>query len=140
MQPDGHSQTLLSRWASVVPLDRHEDNRGVLVPIEFADLPFVPRRAFTISGVPTGTARGGHAHRSGRQFLMCPSGRVRIRLRDRNGEETVVLDRPDQGLLIEPGVWSEQVYELDETVLLVFVSKAYDGASDLDEAGELASG
>jgi len=56
-------------------------------------------------------------------------------LRDRTGVETVVLDRPDQGLLIEPGVWSEQVYELDETVLLVFVSQPYDGASDLDEVG-----
>jgi dTDP-4-dehydrorhamnose 3,5-epimerase-like enzyme len=135
MRPDGHSQTLLSRRASVVPLDRHEDNRGVLVPIEFSDLPFEPRRAFTVSGVPPGTARGGHAHRSGRQFLVCPTGRVRVRLRDRTGVETVVLDRPDQGLLIEPGVWSEQVYELDETVLLVFVSEPYDGASDFDEAG-----
>ena len=118
-----------------MPLDRREDDRGVLVPIEFPDLPFEPRRAFTVSGVPAGTARGGHAHRSGRQFLVCPTGRVRVRLRDRTGVETVVLDRPDQGLLIEPGVWSEQVYELDETVLLVFVSKPYDGASDLDDVG-----
>lgn len=135
MRADGHTQTLPSRLASVVPLERHEDSRGVLVPIEFPDLPFEPRRAFTVSGVPPGTARGGHAHRSGRQFLVCPTGRVEVRLRDRIGVETVVLDRPDRGLLIEPGVWSEQVYELDETVLLVFVSKPYDGASDLDEPG-----
>ena len=48
--------------------------RGALLPLHLAELPFVPRRVFAITDVPVGTERGGHAHRSGMQLLVCLQG------------------------------------------------------------------
>lgn len=107
-------------------LARHVDARGALLPIEFDQLPFMPRRLFTVSGMPAGTRRGGHAHREGQQFLVCLQGEVDLRLRVRDGELQFPL-RPDgPGLLIGPMVWCEQTYQAPGTVLLVVSSEPYD--------------
>lgn len=109
----------------LVELPLHSDSRGSLVPFEFDDLPFHPQRVFVITGAPNGATRGGHAHRSARQLLNCASGRVIVTLRTVSGGSSVVLDRQDRGLLIEPGVWSSQRFEADETVLVVLSSEPY---------------
>lgn len=120
--------------ASLILRPCHADVRGVLVPFPFDELPFVPRRVFTVSRVPVGTVRGGHAHRSGFQCLFCPQGRIEVLLRC-DGEEVVqMLDSERIGLLVGPGVWGRQRFMAPDSVLLVFASDPYDPDSYFDGA------
>ena len=119
---------LLRGAALVYQLPEHADARGALLPMEFAALPFAPRRAFTVHGVPAGTSRGGHAHARGQQLLVCLSGEVIVELRFRGEIEQVRLARPINALLVDAGVWARQTY-LDDAVLLVLASEPYDADS-----------
>ncbi len=113
-------------------LPRHSDDRGTLIPVNPPHLPFLVARGFIIDRVPPGTCRGGHAHRTSRQFLVAPAGRVRVDMRFQSEEATVVLGAEGNALLIEPGVWASQTY-LDETSrLVVFVDEDYEQDSYLD--------
>lgn len=103
----------------------HVDSRGTLCALEFDRLPFVPKRAFAVSGVPAGCTRGGHAHRTCRQFLICVQGRIEVLMRCQGTEGSVILEAGRAGLLVEPGVWCQQKYLTKDSVLLVFASEPY---------------
>ena len=51
-----------------------QDLRGSVTAAEFGDLPFAPRRVFTVYGVPSESVRGAHAHRACSQLLVCTAG------------------------------------------------------------------
>jgi hypothetical protein len=106
-------------------LEPRTDARGTLVPLEFDGLPFSPRRVFTVSGVPEGEVRGGHANVNGRQILLCLAGRVSVELRHGGEVANVELTGPSSGVLLAEGVWASQRYGPD-ALLLVLVSRAYD--------------
>ena len=118
--------------AYLIPLRNLADTRGCLIPIEFADLPFVPRRVFFIQDVPMNGVRGGHAHARNKQVFVCLAGRISVRLVFEETVETVVLDSPRQGLFVDAGVWSEQRFLDSGTRLCVLASEPYDAASYLD--------
>ncbi len=118
--------------ARLVACDRHVDDRGVLLPMELGQLPFVPRRLFTIAEVPAGAVRGGHAHRCGQQLLVCLQGQVQALLRRGSGSGCATLLPDGPGLLVGPGVWCQQTYQLPGSVLLVLASEPYDPGSYLE--------
>ena len=74
------SHSFFGGRATVMHFAGIEDSRGVLVPIDFAALQFTPVRSFFVNG-RDGIARGGHAHRRGRQLLLRVSGEIRIDMR-----------------------------------------------------------
>jgi len=110
-------------------LTRHHDPRGALLPLALEQLPFAVRRVFAVAGVPPGTVRGGHAHRSGWQLLVCVSGALQVRLHCAGQEVRRQLSDVGPGLLIGAGVWAEQTYVDPHTVLLVACSEDYDPSS-----------
>ena len=114
----------------VIDLPGHRDGRGQLVVMEQA-LPFVPRRVFWISGAD-GQLRGGHRHHVTRQALVAVAGRVEVAMHDRRHRETIVLDRPDQCLLVEPDDWHTMAFG-PGAILLVLASSPYDRADYIDE-------
>lgn len=107
----------------------HADERGTLLPLEFASLPFMPCRLFTVTGVPAGGVRGGHGHRVGQQLLVCLQGSIAVLMRCEKKEVHTVLVPGGPGLLFGPGVWCRQSYLDEGTVLLVLASEPYDPAS-----------
>ena len=111
-----------------MPLAGHAGSTGSLIPFAFADLPFAPQRAFVVQDVPPDTVRGGHAHASQQQLLVCLAGRVAVRLVAGEAEDTVILDTPSRALSVDAGVWTEQRYLDPGTRLLVFASGPYDPA------------
>jgi UDP-2-acetamido-3-amino-2,3-dideoxy-glucuronate N-acetyltransferase len=112
---------------SLLRLTRADDLRGSLVAANFEqDLPFVPRRFFTIFGVPSTDVRGAHAHRRCHQFLVCVQGSVNAVVDDGAAREEFVLDRPDIGLHVQPMIWGTQYRYSQDAVLLVLASHAYD--------------
>ena len=122
----------------MMPVVACRDARGCLLPVGFDALPFAPARMFVVRDVPVGTLRGGHAHRSARQWLLCVAGRVEVAWRPalatNESVQTVVLDRPDQALLIEAGVWASQRYVESGSILIVLSSEPFDETSYLDAA------
>lgn len=115
--------------ARLIPMSGHGDRRGLLLPFDFAQLPFAPRRAFSVSNVPAGEVRGRHAHRHGEQLLVCLQGSIEILMRYQDDAETLTLEPGTPGLLIGTGVWCQQTYLSAGSVLLVFASHPYDPQS-----------
>jgi dTDP-4-dehydrorhamnose 3,5-epimerase-like enzyme len=115
-------------------LPRRRDERGSLLPLDAAHLPFAPQRVFVIHDVPRGTQRGGHAHRSNRQLLVCLSGALNLEVRADGEEGTLLLQAGGPAALLEPGVWARQTYLQPGTVLMVLASEPYSPDSFVDEA------
>jgi len=117
------------KGASLVRLTRADDLRGSLVAADFdGGLPFVPRRFFTVFGVPSKDVRGAHAHRECHQLLICVQGRVNAVVDDGSSRQEIVLDRPEVGLHVSPMVWGTQYRYSQDAALLVLASHPYDAA------------
>lgn len=109
------------------PLPRFQDLRGSLVAVEFErDLPFVPARSFLVFDVPSEEVRGEHAHRWCSQVLVAAHGALSVVVDDGRASAEVRLDRPDEGLLVPPGVWGIQYRFSGDAVLCVYASHPYD--------------
>lgn len=108
-------------------LKQFTDSRGSLtvgeVPI---DVPFLPKRYFTISDVPESDLRGEHAHKGCQQFLICITGSCHVLIDDGIRRCTVLLDKPNFGLLMPGGIWGTQYKYSKGCVLLVFASRLYE--------------
>jgi len=82
----------------VTDFPTYRDERGTLLPIELADVPFPVRRLFVVTAPPDGADRGGHEVTCREQVVLV-TGRAELRIDGR----TVVLDTPGSSTLIEPG-------------------------------------
>lgn len=104
-----------------------KDLRGELTVGEFEkDIPFVPKRFFTVYGVPSRETRGEHAHKVCDQFLVCVKGSCSILLDDGKNRAEVLLDRPGIGVYMPARIWGTQYKHSADAVLLVFASHLYD--------------
>lgn len=110
----------------LVDVPRIDDPRGHLAVVEC--LPFDIRRVYWLFGVPPESERAGHAHRTLRQALIAVSGSFRVQLDDGHQEAAVWLWRPDQALLLPPGIWREIDRFSGGAVCLVLASAAYSEA------------
>ena len=108
------------------PLTSARDLRGSLAAVEFADLPFPPRRVFAVYGVPNESVRGAHAHRTCGQLLVCVSGEVSCVADDGVARQELRLTSPRIGLHIPPMIWSMQYRYTADAVLVVFAELPYD--------------
>src|SRR5262245_22422855 len=126
--------SLLGGQARLLRLHAQADLRGSLRPLEFAELPFIPKRLFVVDDVPAGVTRGGHAHASCRQLLLVLAGEVMIELRYKQKQANFLLSANGRGMLIEPEVWSRQTYVGEGSVLLVLASEAADNAAFVADA------
>lgn len=106
---------------------RFIDERGALNLLESSkELPFAPRRVFWITGVPMGSKRGFHAHKTGNQLLFCLSGSILLTLKTHAQEDTIVLSAESPGVWMKNMVWGEQTFVTNDALLLVFVSNDFD--------------
>lgn len=106
---------------------RFKDERGVLNLLESSrELPFAPKRLFWITGVPIGTKRGFHAHKTGLQLLFCPKGSIELTLRTHDQEDSVILNDEGPGVWVKNMVWGEQKFLTGDAVLLVLASNDFE--------------
>ncbi len=112
--------------ATLLRLTRAEDLRGSLVAANFEqDLPFIPRRFFTVFDVPSSDVRGAHAHRRCHQLLICVQGSVNALVDNGDTRQEFTLDRADVGLHVQPMIWGTQYRYTADAVLLVLASDPY---------------
>ncbi len=113
------------------------DPRGSLsVAEQFKEVPFEIKRCFWMYGVPEGQGRGGHAHKTLKQFVIALNGSFRITLDNGRKEESYILDSPDKGLLIDACLWAELYHFSTGAVCLVLASDLFDEADYLGTYGE----
>jgi len=110
----------------LISLPKIEDHRGNLSIIEKNIIPFPIKRVYYLYDVPSGAERGGHAHRKLRQLLIALSGSFDVVVHDRKEEKIITLNKPNQGLLIETGIWRELKNFSSGAVCLVIASEVFD--------------
>ncbi len=111
---------------SLINLPKIEDPRGNLSVIEKDVIPFEIKRVYYLYDVPSGAERGGHSHKEQKEFLIALSGSFDVILNDGKTEKMVTLNKPNQGLLIETGIWRELKNFSSGAVCLVIASDVFD--------------
>ena len=103
------------------------DLRGNLTVGEFEkEIPFSPKRYFSVFDVPNKKVRGEHAHKECHQFLVCIKGSCHVVADDGEQRQEFILDKPNKGIYLPPMVWGVQYKYSADAVLMVFASHHYD--------------
>ena len=116
---------LKNKGIQILPIPKIEDPRGNLSVIENDIVPFDIKRVYYLYDVPSGSERGGHAHKELQEFLVALSGSFDVVLKDGEDERIVTLNKPYEGLLINPGIWRELQNFSSGSVCLVVASDVY---------------
>lgn len=99
---------------------------GNISPIEnLKEIPFEAKRVFYLYDIPGGESRGAHAHIECWQFLIAASGSFQVLADDGIEQKTFFLNRPNQGLLVPPGIWASEHDFSSGAVCLVLASHTY---------------
>ncbi len=111
----------------VIDIPKIKDNRGNLSVLEKDILPFSFKRVYYLYDIPSGAHRGGHAHKCQYEFLIALSGSFSVKTKDKYGKKkSVILNRPDRGLLIPNMIWRELDDFSSGALCLVVASNVYD--------------
>lgn len=111
--------------AKLLTFANHPDDRGCLTVIDKI-LPYDIKRVFYIYGVPENLERGRHGHKKNRVTLIAVCGNCQIEVRNHDGIQLFDLNRPDQGLLLNPEDWHEMRNFKNNCVLLALASEHYE--------------
>lgn len=118
-----------------LPLVR--DPRGSLSFAQYEEtLPFLPKRYFIVFDVGEGQTRGGHAHRTMHQLLVCVKGSCLVSLDDGRARDEVWLDRPELALYVPPRIWATEKQFSRDGVLMVLASEVYDPGEYIKDYNE----
>ena len=111
---------------NVVELNKINNPAGNITIVQNDhDLPFNVRRIYYLYDVPSGSDRGGHAHKNLYQLVIAVSGSFDVILDDGSKKKIVQLNRPNYGLLVVPGIWRELVNFSSGAICLVLASQKY---------------
>ena len=111
----------------LVFLPKIGDRNGNITAINNnSEIPFEIKRVFYLYDIPGGESRGAHAHKECWQFLIAPSGAFEILLDDSKVQRQVLLNRPNMGLLIPPGIWASEINFSGGSICLVLTSHLFD--------------
>lgn len=120
--------------ASILPLPRIFDDRGNLSFMEAQHhIPFKIARAYWIYDVPGGEKRGGHAFRTGEEFLIALSGSFDVEVDDGGSLQRFPLNRSYMGVYVPAMHWRTLDNFSTNSVCLVLASTPYDESDYLYE-------
>ncbi len=109
-----------------IPKIIDEKGRGKLSVIEKSIIPFEIKRVYYLYDVPSDAYRGGHAHKNLNQFMIALSGSFEVKINDGSNHKKIMLNKPNQGLLIPSGIWREMDNFSAGAVCLVLASEFFD--------------
>jgi hypothetical protein len=116
----------LPTW-TLVEIPLVEDWRGSLCFAEAnRHVPFTIERVYWIYGASGDTQRGRHAHLSVQELVVAAAGGFDVHCDNGFERDTVHLDDPSRGLLVDSGVWRELDAFSPGSVCLVLASGPYD--------------
>tara|TARA_Y100000591_G_C21489027_1_gene524196 strand:- start:103 stop:498 length:396 start_codon:yes stop_codon:yes gene_type:complete len=105
-----------------------KDSRGKLVSIDHKKFKFFSiKRTFFINFVKRKVIRGKHAHKKCSQFIICISGKIKIKTIDSKlNKKSYVLSDLNKGIYIKPYVWVEIVSMERNTSIACFADRKYE--------------
>ena len=126
---------------NIIELDKHHsDRKGNLSVVENAiTVPFDVKRVYYLYDVPGGESRGGHAHKDLYQLIVAASGSFSVTLDDGNIKRTFLLNRPNYGLLVVPGIWRTLDDFSSGAVCMVLASEKYEESDYIRDYDEFVS-
>ena len=111
---------------NLLHLNQIGDRNGHITSINNnIELPFSIKRIFYLYDIPGGESRGAHAHKECHQFLVAASGSFEVLLDDGKTKRQVLLNRPDIGLHIPPGIWASEINFASGSICLVLASHEF---------------
>jgi oxalate decarboxylase/phosphoglucose isomerase-like protein (cupin superfamily) len=111
----------------VIDVSKIHNEAGNITVVENGEnIPFDVKRIYYLYDVPSGEARGGHAHYELEQFIIAASGSFVVILNDGKNEKRVTLNRPNLALHIVPGLWREIDNFSSGSICMVLASHIYD--------------
>ena len=110
----------------IIDIPKIQDVRGNLAVLEGETVPFEIKRVYYLYDVPSTAYRGGHAHREQEEILVALSGSFEVILDDGQERQSIMLNKPDKGLLIEKAMWRELENFSSGSVCLVLASGIFD--------------
>ncbi len=115
------------KLVELIKLPFYGESNGSLVIAEGEDrlIPFAIKRVFNIKA-NIGDIRGRHAHRYCTQLLICSLGEVKVTCYDSFATEVYSLNKPNLGLLIKPGIWADQEYLENNTIITALCDRPYE--------------
>jgi hypothetical protein len=120
-----------------IELNRITDHNGSISVVQNSlDIPFDVKRIYYLYDIPSGSERGGHAHKFLQQLIIAASGSFDIILDDGKQKTTINLNRPNIGLLLPPGLWRELNNFSSGSICLVLASHEYDEQDYLRDYNE----
>lgn len=85
-------------------------------------VPFEIKRVYWLYDVPEAQQRGGHAHKSSKQVIVCTKGQIKVSLESKDGRELdFLLDSPKVGLYIPPLWWGKMLF-LEQAMMIGLAS------------------
>ena len=110
----------------IITIPKIEDYRGNIAIIENGVLPYEVKRVYYLYDVPSTAHRGGHSHKEQLELLIALSGSFDVVINDGTDSQTVTLNKPDKGLLINRNIWRELENFSSGAVCLVLASDVFD--------------
>lgn len=112
---------------SVIDVLKIHNEAGNITVVENGEnIPFDVKRIYYLYDVPSGEARGGHAHYELEQFIIAASGSFDVVLDDGKNKKRVTLNRPNLAIHIVPGLWRELDNFSSGSICMVLASHKYD--------------
>ena len=93
--------------STIIEVPKIRDPRGNLSVTENEVIPFEMKRVYYLYDIPSDSSRGGHAHKEQKEFLIALSGSFDVLIDDGKSKQTILLNKPNFGLLIPEGIWRE---------------------------------
>lgn len=106
-------------------IDVKENDTGFLLPINFKNLPYNPKRVFIIKNKYCGAIRGKHAHREDEQILLVLNGSIKINYENALKKDILELNF-GQSYVSKKLEWLEIEMVEENTIVLVICSTEYD--------------
>ena len=104
----------------------HTESGDITAINNLKEIPFQTKRVYYLYDVPNRADRGAHAHKELHQLVVAVSGSFEIELFDGVNKVKYILNQPDQGLLIVPGIWRNLNNFSGGGICLVLASHEYD--------------
>ena len=115
------------KLVKLIKFSLFEEDNGELAVFEenFDAIPFSIKRVFNVRS-DKDSIRGMHAHRLCSQILICSNGSIEVTCDNAINKEVYILDKPNYGLLVSPGIWAEQRYLTNDTSMTVICDRLYE--------------
>lgn len=109
---------------NLIDIPTFTDERGAISVMD-KELPFEVKRVFWLHHIAEGKDRGAHALLDSEEVMVTVHGSFVVDLDDTANKTSILLDNPNKGLMIRPGIWFRTHSYKDDGVSLILASEEY---------------